>query len=168
MTVKPVDLFTMSRDTDDFCLKLAALGGDFSFDPGDMIELGKAYFLKYPDSFSDRNMENVHAGYRITRSCIAEKMLEGLEVIHRSSFRLIFDDVSRINGNLARMCADIGFSQIETYCRIISDNLEDVKKKIDELPRGMIKERFIGGITKFYNIMYLLKIGINKIKSEHP
>lgn len=30
----------------------------------------------------------------------------------------------------------------------------------------MIKERFIGGITKFYNVLYLFKGGIDRIRSK--
>ena len=168
MTVKPVDLFTASRDTDEFCQKLTSLEGDFSFETDDMIELGNAYFSQYPDSFSERNLDNVHAGYRITRSCIVEKMLEGVDASHRPRFRSIFNDVSMLAGNLELLHSEIGSQKTENLYQQISQNLEDVRKKIDELPRGMIKERFIGGITKFYNIIYLLKMGIKKIESEHP
>jgi hypothetical protein len=60
---------------------------------------------------------------------------------------------------------DIGIEETESIKYTIERNLDRVRGIIEGLPRGMTKERFVGGISKFYNEMYLLNDAINKLKS---
>ncbi len=160
MTVTPVELFLASPTAEGFRKKLFALEGDFSLTPDDMIDLGNAYFDKYPDSFSDRNLETVHIGYHIARACILEKMLAGVDAKHRPLFRELFENIPRFDELLEGIRRKTGADRLRQYYALISENLENVRKAVDEIPRGMVKERFIGGITKFFNVMYLFKSGI--------
>jgi len=166
MSIKPVELFLESGTVEEFREKLLALNGDFPLEAKDMLDLGNEYFSRYPDSFSDRNMGNVHAGYQVARACISEKLLAGITPTHRFAVRSIFDDIARIDETLDRLGAEIGAGNLARYYDIVAGNLEEVRKRIDELPRGMVKERFIGGITKFYNVLYLFKGGIDRIRSK--
>lgn len=134
-----------------------ALEGEFPFETEDMIELGKEYFARYPDSFSDRKMEEVHEGYAIARFCILEKMLSGIDPNHKPPIRNMFDDISRIDESLGTLKEKVGSDALAEYCRKMDENLGNVMAEIERIPKGMIKERFIGGITKFFNVMYLIK-----------
>lgn len=162
MTVKPVELFLESGTADEFRKKLLACGGDFQLEADDMIALGNAYFEKYPDSFSDRNMGNVHIGYQLARACIMEKMLDGVDAGHRPLLREMFENIAMFDETLERLRGAAGAARLERYYVLVSENLDNVRKKVDEIPKGMVKERFIGGITKFYNVMYLFKSGIER------
>ena len=54
----------------------------------------------------------------------------------------------------------------EGYRSIMSRNLDRMKAVINEPPRWMIRERFIGGISRFYNEMYLISNAIEQLKSQ--
>ena len=162
----PCSLPQMFRDSmsiDEFCAMLIAREGDFSFCTDDMVELGKEYFARYPDSSSDRNMKEVHAGYAITRTCILEKMLEGIDVEHRNAFRALFGDISKIDACIGTLKNAMGLEGLKESYQMMNKNLENLMAEIEAIPKGMIKERFIGGITKFFNIMYLIKSKITTI-----
>jgi len=166
MTVKPAELFLSSASVEEFREKLIAANGDFDLEPEDMIELGNEYFRRYPDSFSERNMEEVHKGYRLARACIAEKLLAGIGGGTRNDLRRMLEDVTRIDEVVGRIGRDGGNDALDGIYVTMSASLEMVRKGIDGIPRGMIKERFVGGVTKFYNVMYLFKSGIERLKSR--
>ncbi len=163
MPYSPAQLFRDSTSIDEFRAKLIASEGDFSFCMDDMIELGKEYFARYPDSFSDRNMKEVHAGYAIVRTCILEKMLNSIDTVHRSSFRALFGDVSRLDDAIGALQKTLGVARLKEGYQIMNANLENLMAEIESIPKGMIKERFIGGITTFFNIMYLIKSKIAEL-----
>lgn len=166
METTPAEILSASRDYDDFHNRILALRGDFPFGPQEMIDLGRVYFVRYPDTSDNRNMYNISMGYRIVRVCILEKILLGIDEGHRAMIHDMLDDMTLIEAVLEDMREEIGLEGIETYRSIVSRNLDSVKDLIDELPRGMIKERFIGGISKFYNEMYLINNVIGKMKSD--
>ncbi len=166
MGVKPAELFLSSASVEEFREKLIEANGDFDLEPDDMIELGAEYFKRYPDSFSERNMEEVHKGYRLARACIAEKLLTGIEESTRNDLRLMLEDITKIDEVVGRIGRDGGSGALDGVYGAMSSSLETVKKGIDGIPRGMIKERFVGGVTKFYNVMYLFKSGIERMKSS--
>lgn len=164
MGVTPAEILSASRDYEDFQKRILALRGDFSFDAGDMLDLGRVYFLRYPDTSDDRNMYNISTGYRIVRVCILEKILLGIDEGHRTMIHDMLDDMTLIEKTLDRLCKEKGMEVIEEYRSIVSRNLNSVMSVIDELPRGMIKERFIGGISKFFNEMYIVNNAIDQLK----
>ena len=166
MDTRPADILAAVNDFDDFRHVIISLDGDFPFGPEEMLELGKVYFIRYPDSSVDRNMENIRIGYRIVRVCILEKILEGIDGRHRAMVRDMLDDMMLMEDLLAKLVRETGMDAVEEYRSTVSRNLDGIKSVIDELPRGMIKERFVGGISKFYNEMYILNNAIDFLKGK--
>jgi hypothetical protein len=164
MSRKPADILTEASGFEEFRSRVLALDGDFPFGPEEMLELGKVYFVRYPDTSDDRNMDNIRMGYRIVRVCILEKILAGIDNGHRVMVRSLLDDMLLMDNILDKLVRDVGIEGIERYRATVSRNLDEVRGLIDELPRGMIKERFVGGISKFYNELYLLNNAINFFK----
>lgn len=162
----PAEILSASQDYEDFRKSILALRGDFSFDAGDLLDLGRVYFLRYPDTSDNRNMYNISMGYRIARLCILEKIILGIDEGHRAMVHDMLDDMTIIDATLDRLYQEMGMEGIEGYRSTVSRNLNRMKAVIDELPRGMIKERFIGGISKFYNEMYLVNNAIEQMKSR--
>ncbi|HNW30205.1 MAG TPA: hypothetical protein PKN50_17130 [Spirochaetota bacterium] len=165
MGMTPAEVLSSSRDYEDFKEKIIALRGDFPFDAADMLDLGRVYFIRYPDTSDNRNMYNISTGYRIVRLCVLEKVLLDIDEAHRPLIHDMLDDMTLIETVLARLYREMGIEGIEHYRSIVTRNLDSIKAVIDELPRGMIKERFIGGISKFYNEMYLVKNVIEHLKT---
>ena len=165
MALSPADILASSPGFDDFRERVIACRGDFPFEPEDMEQLGRVYFIRYSDSSVDRNMENIRMGYRIVRTCIVEKIIDGIDDTHRDTVRCMLDDLCVMDEMLANLIKENGVEVVESMIRTIERNLDRIKGVIDELPRGMTKERFVGGISKFYNEMYLLNEEIKKIKS---
>ncbi len=157
MSITPSEIFKNSATGSEFRTRIIALEGEFPFESDDMIELGKEYFSRYPDSFSDRKMNEVHEGYAIARICILEKMLYGIEQAHKPYIREIFENISRIEESMQSLKKIISSEKLAQYHGIMDENLSTIMAEIENIPRGMIKERFIGGITKFFNVMYLIK-----------
>jgi hypothetical protein len=164
MGLTPAEILTESQDFEDFRKRILALRGDFPFEVCDLLDLGRVYFVRYPDTSDNRNMFNISMGYRITRLCILEKILLGIDETHRAMIHDMLDDMTLIEAILDRLYRELGMKGIKEYRSIVSSNLDGIKAVIDELPRGMIKERFIGGISKFYNEMYIIDNVINHIK----
>lgn len=166
MPLSPADILTSSSGFEDFRESIIALKGDFPFEPEDMEQLGRVYFIRYSDTSVDRNMENIRMGYRIVRTCIAEKILDGIDNRHRDTVRCMLEDLSLMEEMLAKLIKENSIEDVEIMLSTIERNLDRIKRVIDELPRGMTKERFVGGISKFYNEMYLLKESIREAKSS--
>jgi len=166
MGMTSAEILSASGDYDDFRERLLSLGGDFPFDPEEMMALGRVYFTRYPDTSDNRNMYNVSMGYRIVRLCIMEKVLAGIDADLRSMIHDMLDDMTLIEKTVEQLNKKIGMDGIEACRRTVRDNLDRIRALIDELPRGMIKERFVGGISKFYNELYLLNIAIEQMKTN--
>jgi len=131
-----------------------------------MMGLGRVYFTRYPDSSVDRNMENIRMGYRIVRVCILEKILQGIDNRHRYMVREMLDNMLLMEDILRKLVNEMGMEAFEEYRRTVTRNLDELRSVIEELPRGMIKERFVGGISKFFNEMYLLNNAIEFLKGK--
>ena len=86
-----------------------------------------------------------------------EKILDGLDGVARGPYREMLSDVARMEGLVEGLCRSHGSERVERDVGVIARNLDRVKETIDSLPRGMIKERFVGGISSFYNNLYLVK-----------
>lgn len=166
MAASPADILASSSSFEEFRADIIALKGDFAFEPEDMLQLGRVYFIRYSDSSEDRNMENIRMGYRIVRTCIGEKILEGIDDRHRVDVRSMLENLGAMDDMLAKLIKENGLEETEGIVCILERNLDRIKRVIDELPRGMTKERFVGGISKFYNEMYLVKEEIKKIKNS--
>ena len=157
-----VDIFINAEEIESFRTSVISLGGNFIFDSASMIDLGTAYFERYPDRFSNRNTEEVLLGYSLVRICTVEKMVEKLEDGKKESFRSIFADVSKTADTVAMLVNRFGRESVLQDYRHLSESLQGIKDTVDEIPRGMIKERFVGGISNLFNILYVLKMNIDK------
>jgi hypothetical protein len=166
MALSPADILASASGFEDFREGIIACRGDFPFEPEDMLELGRVYFIRYSDTSVDRNMENIRMGYLIVRTCIVEKILEGIDDKHRDTVRCMLEDLYAMDETLAKLLHDVGMEEVEGIIFTIERNLNRIMGIIEALPRGMTKERFVGGISKFYNEMYLLKEAIKKLKSS--
>jgi len=80
--------------------------------------------------------------------------------------RSMLDDMLLMDNILDKLAGEVGIHGIEDYRTTVGRNLDGVRGLIDELPRGMIKERFVGGISKFYNELYLLNNAIEFMKGK--
>jgi hypothetical protein len=43
----------------------------------------------------------------------------------------------------------------------LDNKVKEIKSVIDTLPNSVIKERFTGGVSVFYNTLYMIKKSLN-------
>jgi hypothetical protein len=165
MDMTPADILSSVVEYEEFRKTIISLKGDFPFGLEEMQQLGRVYFLLYSDTSENRNMENIRIGYRIVRICVAEKALEGIDDSLRVTMRALMEDSDSMEKNLEALVREIGIEDVENHIYTIERNLDSIRGQIDDLPRGMTKERFVGGISKFYNGMYLINMYLKKMKS---
>jgi hypothetical protein len=158
MSVSPVGIFLSAKDVGSFRRSVRALDGEFDFDSAAMIALGTAYFEKYPDRGQDRNLDEVRLGYELVRICAIEKMVRGLPAGRKELYRAALSDAAAIGSAVDGLCASIGADGLAADHALLSTALENIKKNIDEIPKGMIKERFVGGVTALFNILYVFRL----------
>jgi len=154
----PASIFVRSKALEPFRAAILALDGDFPFAAPDMIALGQAYFEAFPDRTHDRNPEEVRLGYALVRVCIIEKTVLAVGPERRETYRTVFNDVARAGPALEPLIAGAGREALSRDCDALSAALEDIKAVIDEIPKGMVKERFVGGISNLFNILYVLRM----------
>ena len=151
------DLFRKGKDLESFRKAVVALNGDFSFDSDSMVRLGKAYLERYPDRVQDRNMEEVRLGYTLVRICIVERLIRSLDRDRRELFRRILSDAAAVPACVDALFAlPDGRSPALDY-RVVAAELAAIRNDIDRIPKGMVKERFMGGVSSLYNLLYLLR-----------
>ncbi len=152
------ELFRREPDLASFRRAVAALGGDFPLSSADMIELGTAYFERFPDRVHDRNAEEVRFGYAIVRAAVIEKAILGLAPERRPAFREMLEDVSRVGPAVEGLLGSGGPEMLAADIERLSAALAALRATIDEIPKGTIKERFIGGISNLFNILYVIRM----------
>jgi len=152
------ELIRREPDLASFRRAVAALGGDFPLSSADMIELGTAYFERFPDRVHDRNAEEVRFGYAIVRAAVIEKAILGLAPERRPAFREMLEDVSRVGPAVEGLLGSAGPEMLAADIERLSAALAALRATIDEIPKGMIKERFIGGISNLFNILYVIRM----------
>jgi hypothetical protein len=161
-------IFLREKDLESFRNAVADLDGVFPFTSADMIALGEAYFKKYPDRTHDRNMEDVRLGYEIVRIAVIEKAVAGFDAVRKEAYRTILGDVANVASTIAALHRSSGTMSLSGDCVLLRSALETIKATIDEIPKGMIKERFVGGISNLFNILYVLKMSIDRMEKEKP
>lgn len=163
--VSPSELFEMSPDYDSFKDALIVLQGNFSFEVEEMIELGELYFERYPDNFNSSSSEEIHLGYRIARICLVERLIKEIPLNRKHYYRKMYYKTSEIDDIAARIIQKYGEVTIFDDFTLITSNLDMLYLKICSMPAGMIKERYTGGISIFFNIAYLIKMSIMRRRS---
>jgi hypothetical protein len=173
-------IFVQSPGLDAFRAAVQALRGDFDFEADALIDLGTAYFDRHPETSHHRDMEAVLLGYALVRVCIIERVVRELSPEGRSFFRAVFQNVAEIGSRMDELLVTTedlksistpprGESQaphsgnsegrkvfLEDFRRVEAE-LAAVRTTIEEIPKGLIKERFIGGISHLYNVLYVVR-----------
>lgn len=158
MSESPADIFERSGSFEEFVSVLKESNGRFPFSHKDMIALGNLYFERFPDSTSDRKMDEVHLGYALTRICIIEKAIAMLPEDRKDIYREILTGKILPNQEIEKLISLCGRSSVSTDCDLLSSAIDDIKIEIDNIPKGMVKERYVGGISNLYNILYIIKM----------
>jgi hypothetical protein len=146
---------------------MIALDSTFSFEREDMLEIGQVYSERYPESYSKRNTQHVQIGYSMARICIMEKALADIPSKNKNAYRNIFYDLDSIEEKIAHLIQSAGCEQIAYEFVTITGRIKDLEVLIDSLHRGMIKEKFIGGLSVIYNVIYLFHYFIKKCLIEN-
>ena len=165
MSVSPVEIFLAAEDVASFRNSIKALGGEFVFDSAAMIALGTAYFEKYPDRGHDRNMDEVRLGYELVRICAIEKMVREIPAERKKLYATALNSAAAVGTAVDGLVRSIGAEGLAADYALLSAALENIKRTIDEIPKGMVKERFVGGVTALFNILYVFKL---KARSAAP
>ena len=108
MSPSLADLFSRESDLASYRRAVLALGGDFPFGSADMIELGAAYFERYPDRTRDRDAAEVRLGYALARVAIVEKAVLAVDPARRDAYRTMFEDVLSVGPSLEALIASCG------------------------------------------------------------
>ncbi len=160
MSVSPADIFRTAGDIESFRRAITALEGDFDLDRAAMTAFGKAYFEKYPDRDHDRKMEEVRLGYELVRICAIEKMVRGLPADRKEVYRTALSRPASAGPAAEGLARSIGPQRLAADLALLSSALENIKRTIDEIPKGMIRERFAGGVSSLFNLLYVLKMKV--------
>ena len=158
MRTTPADIFRRSSDLESFRRELTALDGEFEFASPDMIALGEAYFERHPDRSVGRDAAAVLLGYSLVRVCTVEKVIRGLSPAGRRFYRAALQDVTRVGPLVEERRTSESPGELRREAEAVAAALDEVKRTIEEIPKGMIRERFIGGISNLYNILYVVKM----------
>lgn len=160
--VSAAKLFAFSPDYESFKEALINLKGKFPFEVNDMIELGEAYFEKYPDNFNSSTAEEIHIGYRIARISLIEQIIKEIPQERKYYYRKMYYKSAEIDNIVIHIIRKYGKSTVYDDYLLITTNLDMLYLKICNIPASMIKERFTGGISIFFNIAYLFRTSIKK------
>lgn len=159
-------LFKENHAIQDFKEAVIALDSSFSLELNDLLEIGQAYCDRYPESYSKRNPQHVQIGYFMARICMIEKAMNGIRPEIKNVYRAIFYDLNAIEEKIADLINVNGCTQVHDDYLKITARIKTIEAIIDELPRGMIKEKFIGGLSVIYNITYLFNHFLEKCMQE--
>lgn len=150
-----------TMEPEAFKKEICSLQGYFSFDLESMISLGETYCRLYPDSVDHADSAQVQIGYRVVRICIVEVIISEVNEALRKSCRELLSNIASINPITEEMISAHGHDEIYQTYVTLDKRVREIKTVIDTMPVGVIKERFVGGISVFYNILYLMKKSIS-------
>ena len=158
MSSSLAEIFRSEPDLDSFRAAVLALEGDFPLDSDGLIDLGQAYFERFPDRAQDRNAAEVLLGYAVARVVLIEKAVLAVPAERRAAFRAMLSDVGRVGPLLEAVRAPAGEAALESDLEALRAALDALKAVIDEIPKSLVKERFVGGISNLYNILYVIRL----------
>ncbi len=155
------EILTESVTPEKFSETLAKTDGSFKFDLEAMLDFGKVYCSLYPESVDHSDSQQVVTGYKLVRILIIENLLKGMKPDLKSMYREILASASGVNRYLPEVITIEGRDTAVDLYRELDIRVKDIKEIIDSLPNGVVKERFTGGISVFYNTLYLMKKSLN-------
>ncbi len=156
------ELFRAIKTIQEFREALIALDSQFPLEKEDLLEIGEVYCDRYPESYSKRNPQHVQIGYMMARICIVEKSLYGFQTETKTIYRDMFYNFNAIEEKISDLIKINGCEHVNSDYQKITNRIKDIEAVIDGLPRGMIKEKFIGGLSVIYNVIYLMHHFIEK------
>lgn len=162
MRTTPAEIFRSDQDLESFRRNLTALEGEFDFASPDMIALGDAYFERYPDRSVGRDTPAVLLGYALVRLCVIEKVVRELAPAGRRFYRAALQDVTQVGPLVTARRASESPDELRREAKAVAAALDAVKQTIEEIPKGMIRERFVGGISNLYNILYVVRMKLKE------
>lgn len=137
------------------------LNGDFIFDREAMMDFGEVYCSLYPESVNHSDPAQVVTGYRLVRISIIEVLLNGMDSELKPRYREMLASATGITQFMPEVIAIAGRETALEIYKSLDIKVKDIKSIIDSLPNSVIKERFTGGISVFYNTLYLMKKSLN-------
>jgi hypothetical protein len=155
-------LFKEKKTIQDFREAMIALDSTFALEQEDLMAIGQIYCDRYPESYSKRNCQHVQIGYSMARICVIEKSLAGIQPECKTIYRTMFYNLNTIEDSVSQLIKSIGCEQIKTDYQTITAAIKNIESLIDGLPRGMIKEKFVGGLSVIYNVVYLFHYYVEK------
>jgi len=158
------DLFRQEKDGRSFYHALLKLEGAFPFTTADMLELGKAYFERFPAR--EQNKKDVRLGYTMVRAAIIEKAILAVDASRRQAWRALFSDAKRVAPQTEALIASANLKTLLADHDALAAALAAVKASIEEMPKGLIKERYNGGLAYFSNILYAVKLNLISHRPE--
>jgi hypothetical protein len=151
------DILKNEITTEKYAEAIQSFDGDFIFDSDTMMEFGEVYCSLYPESVNHGDSVQVVTGYKLVRITIIEYILAGVDSKLKPYYREMLISASGVAKYLSEVLAVAGReSTVDTY-KSLDIKVKDIKSVIDTLPNSVIKERFTGGVSVFYNTLYLIK-----------
>jgi len=157
------EVLKKSVDPERFRESLLKLNGEFDFGIDSMVKLGEVYCVLYPESVSHGDSAQVQIGYRIVRIAIVEVLVRNLSSDLKKLYREMFTDISSIKNHIPGIVSLLNIDEAVKIHKGLDSKIRELKSDIDQMESSVIKERFTGGITLFYNILYLMKKTLNII-----
>ncbi len=133
------------------------LDGEFVFDREAMMDFGEVYCSLYPESVSHTDSVQVVTGYKLVRISIIEVLLKGMDRTLKPRYREMLASAAGVSRYMPEVVAMKGMETASKIYKSLDIKVKDIKSIIDSLPNSVIKERFTGGISVFYNTLYLMK-----------
>jgi hypothetical protein len=155
------EILKETLEPEKFRSSIIELNGDFDFSLESMIGMGEVYCALYPDSVTHTDSAQVQIGYRLVRISIAEVLLKGLDDRLKVPYREMFTSVRSIPRNMTKVVEITGMDEAQRINAEIDIKIKKIKDDIDLMPNSVIKERYIGGISVFYNVIYLIKKSVS-------
>jgi hypothetical protein len=157
MTPTIAETYLRAPEPDDFRAAVQSLDGRFRFGAEEMSALGRAYFERHPDRAADRDLDAVRLGYTLVRIVVGEVLVRGLDPGLKDFFRAVFQDAASAAAlTEGQRAADP--AALNRGLESVGAAFEAVKAEIELIPKGLIKERFVGGISHLSNVLFLVKM----------
>ncbi len=157
MKISVAEILRHEISPEKFESAIQTFNGDFVFDRDSMMEFGEVYCSLYPESVNHGDSVQVVTGYKLVRLAITEFILADMNARLKVFYREMLISASGVAKYMPEVLAAAGReSTIETY-KSLDIKIKDIKSVIDTLPNSVIKERFTGGVSVFYNTLYLIK-----------
>lgn len=161
MKLSAADILRKEITPEKFESAIQMSDGDFIFDKDVMMDFGEVYCTLYPESVNHGDSTQVITGYRLVRLAIIEVLLAGMDSRLKPLYREMLISAAGVAKYMPEVLVSEGRESTIDIYRSLDNKVKDIKSVIDTLPNSVIKERFTGGVSVFYNTLYLIKKSLN-------